>query len=159
MIALNVRPATPTDAALLARLNDFVHAVHAAERPDVFRADPPATELTSIFDGLLARENAVAFVAESSGRPIGYATATLHHRQGDALTRPRSFVFLEHLAVDPEAGRAGVGTALVDAVRTAGRDAGCSAFLTDVWDFNKNALAFFEAVGFAPMRRFLEQPL
>ncbi|TDE47872.1 GNAT family N-acetyltransferase [Nonomuraea mesophila] len=122
---VDVRPATRADAALLARLNDVVHAVHVAARPDVFRAASSQDELVALFDDFLRRENALAFIARSSGEAVGYATATLHERSGDVLTRPRSFVALEHLAVDPGAARVGIGTALVDAVRTAGKEAGC----------------------------------
>ncbi|GAA4225905.1 hypothetical protein GCM10023075_24720 [Streptosporangium album] len=43
--------------------------------------------------------------------------------------------------------------------RPAHREAGCSRLITDVWDFNKEAQAFYEAAGFAPVRHWLEQPL
>ncbi|RVX42514.1 ribosomal protein S18 acetylase RimI-like enzyme [Nonomuraea polychroma] len=157
--AIEVRPATPEDAATLARLNDFVHALHVNERPDVFHPPSSAEELVSLFGSFLARENALAFVADSSEGPVGYVTATIHQRPGDVLTHPRSFVFLEHIAIDPAVARTGVGAALVESVRVAGKDAGCTSLLTDVWDFNRPALAFFGASGLAPMRHWLEQPL
>ncbi|TDC02887.1 N-acetyltransferase [Nonomuraea longispora] len=74
----------------------------------------------------MERENALAFIARSSDEAVGYATATLHERSGDVLARPRSFVALEHLAVDPGVVRTRIGTALVEAARTAGKEAGCS---------------------------------
>ncbi|MFB9709533.1 N-acetyltransferase family protein [Streptosporangium sandarakinum] len=157
--APEVRPASIRDAALLARLNDFVHSVHARNRPDVFRSGAAHAELVPIFETHLAREDVRAFVAHLAGRPVGYALAVIADRPGDALVRPRTFVILEHLAVDPRAARTGVATALVEAVRTAGRREGCSSLLTDVWDFNADARAFYEAAGFTPMRHILEQPI
>ncbi|MFF5212723.1 GNAT family N-acetyltransferase [Streptosporangium sp. NPDC000396] len=154
-----IRPVSFTDAPLLARLNDFVHSVHALHRPDVFRSQPAHDDLTPIFEAHLAREDVRAFVAHLSGRPVGYALARIVDRPGDALMRASTFIVLEHLAVAPEATRTGVGSALVDAVRTAGRAAGCSRLVTDVWDFNEEALAFYRAAGFAPMRQWLEQSL
>lgn len=74
-------------------------------------------------------------------------------------TGPGTFVVLEHLAVVAEAARSGVGTALLDAVRAVGGAAGCSHLVTDVWDGNKEAQAFYAAAGFAPMVHRLEQPL
>ncbi|MFG1957109.1 GNAT family N-acetyltransferase [Nonomuraea sp. NPDC049028] len=157
--SVRVRPATPDDAATLTQLNDFVHTLHVNERPDIFRPPSSAEELVSLFSSFLARENALAFIADSSEGPVGYVMATMHKRPGDALTQPRSFVFVEHIAVDPAMARTGVGSALVESVRVAGKEAGCSSLLTDVWDFNKRALAFFGASGLAPMRHWLEQPL
>ncbi|NBE93117.1 GNAT family N-acetyltransferase [Nonomuraea sp. KC401] len=65
---------------------------------------------------------------------------------------------LEHLAVDPDVVRTGIGAALVEAVRTAGKEAGCASLVTDVWNFNDGALAFFDALGLTPMRHWLERP-
>jgi GNAT superfamily N-acetyltransferase len=157
--SIEIRLASPKDAALLAELNDFVHSVHALNRPDIFRAEPAHDELVPIFEAHLAREDIHAFIAQSSGQPIGYALAIIVERPGDALMQPRTFIVLEHLAVASAAVRTGVGAALVDAVRAAGRAMGCSRLVTEVWDFNKEALAFYEAAGFAPMRHGLEQPL
>ncbi|GAA3696403.1 GNAT family N-acetyltransferase [Nonomuraea antimicrobica] len=155
-----VRPATERDAAVLAELNRFVHALHVEARPDVFRTAASETgELAAIFASFLAGDDTLAYVAEVRGRPAGYVTAVVHRRPGDEMTRARSFVSVEHLAVDPGVARGGVGTALVEAVRTAGREAGCTAVLTDVWDFNQTALDFFEGLGFTPMRHWLEHPL
>ncbi|WP_330457523.1 GNAT family N-acetyltransferase [Streptomyces sp. NBC_00820] len=63
------------------------------------------------------------------------------------------------LAVDPAASRAGVGTALLDAVRESGRAAGCRRLIVNVWCFNATARSFYEASGLAPMKQRLEQTL
>lgn len=154
-----VRPATQEDAAVLARLNGFVHGLHVEGRPDVFQPPSDEEELASRFRDFLAGEDVLAFVAEAEARPVGYVTATIHRSPGGVLTRPRSFAFVEHIAVDPEHAREGIGAALVEAVRAAGKDAGCTSVLTDVWDFNKTALAFFDGLGFVPMRHWLERSL
>ncbi|WP_326822351.1 GNAT family N-acetyltransferase [Streptosporangium sp. NBC_01756] len=157
--SIEIRSASVEDAALLAELNDSVHSVHVLHRPDVFRGGPAHDDLVPIFEAHLAREDARVLVALSSGRPVGYALALIVDRPGDALMRPRTFVVLEHLAVVAEAARSGVGTALLDAVRAVGGAAGCSHLVTDVWDGNKEAQAFYAAAGFAPMVHRLEQPL
>ncbi|MFB9877984.1 GNAT family N-acetyltransferase [Planobispora siamensis] len=156
---IEIRPASREDAGLLARLNGFVHTVHARNRPDVFHPGPAPEDLVPVFEAHLAREDALIFIACSQGRPVGYAFAVIIDRPSDALMQARNFIVLEHLAVDPDAARTGVGTALLDAVRAAGRQRGCSRLLTDVWDFNTEAQAFYEKAGFTPMRHILEQPL
>ncbi|MGP4097932.1 GNAT family N-acetyltransferase [Nonomuraea sp. KM90] len=107
-----------------------------------------------------ATQEDATVLAESRGGAIGYVTATVHRRAGDVLTRPRNFAAIEHIAVDPAAARGGAGSALVEAVRVAAREVGCTSLVTDVWAVNKTALAFFEdGLGFAPMRHWLEQRL
>ncbi|MFC6577913.1 GNAT family N-acetyltransferase [Planomonospora parontospora] len=156
---IEIRLASSEDASVLAQLNDFVHAVHARNRPDIFRAEPAAEDLLPIFEAHLAREDVRVFIAQVEGRPIGYALSIIVDRPGDALMQARTFIILEHLAVASDAIRTGVGTALVDAVRATGRQMGCSRLLTEVWDFNTEAMAFYEKAGFVPMRHLLEQPL
>ncbi|MGV9773481.1 N-acetyltransferase family protein [Streptosporangium sp. NPDC003464] len=157
--SIEIRLASVADAALLAELNDSVHSVHALNRPDVFRSGPAPSEVAPIFGSHLAREDIRVFIASSSGCSVGYAMMLLVERSGDALMQPRAFAVLEHLAVASTAIRMGVGTALVDAVRTAAKNAGCSHLLTEVWDFNQEASAFYQAAGFTPMRHHLEQSL
>ncbi|MEU8356350.1 GNAT family N-acetyltransferase [Nonomuraea sp. NPDC048882] len=156
-----VRLAGREDAGVLAQLNQFVHGLHGAARPDVFRPAPAVEELTPIFSGFLAREGAIAFIAElGDGTPVGYITATIHDRPADALMHARSFVFVEHIAVNPQVARTRVGSVLVEAVRVAGLEAGCTSLITDVWDFNTQALAFFgEGQRLRPMRHWLEAKL
>ncbi|GAA2210320.1 GNAT family N-acetyltransferase [Nonomuraea monospora] len=156
---MTIRPAATADAATLARLNDFVHALHVEHRPDVFHPPAAEAELADRFRDFLGREDTLAFVAEVDARPIGYVAATIHRNPGGVLNRPRRFVMIEHIVVDTWHARTGVGAALVEAVRVGGREAGCTAVVTDVWDFNGPAQAFFAALGFGPMRRWLEQPL
>jgi GNAT superfamily N-acetyltransferase len=157
---VEIRLATPDDAALLAELNRFVHDLHAERRPDIYKENPSVEELMSGFKKQLERESVVIFIAELPGiQAAGYAMATIHRRTAGVLMQEDSSIVLDHLAVNPRATRRGVATGLLNAVREAGRTAGCGRFVTDVWDFNNEAHDFYLASGFAPMRRLLEQLL
>ncbi|MEV4470030.1 MULTISPECIES: GNAT family N-acetyltransferase [Nonomuraea] len=159
MTEIEVRRATEADAVVLARLNEIVHALHVEARPDVFVAAGDKEEVARLFVRFLGREGALVFLAEEAGRAVGYVTGVVHRREGDVMLRARSFVSIEHIAVDPGVARSGVGSALARAVREVGREAGCTSVLTDVWDFNEASLAFFTELGFRPMRHVLEQAL
>ncbi|WP_433348136.1 N-acetyltransferase family protein [Microtetraspora malaysiensis] len=160
MTALTVRRAFPEDAALLAEMNRHVHDLHAQHRPDIYNEEPSPQELTTIYREQLGRASVWGFVAELMGSGcVGYATAALHQRAPSAFLQPESFMVLNQLAVAPEATRRGAATALLDAVREAGRAAGCRRLVTEVWDFNDEARSFYEASGFLPMKRSLEQLL
>ncbi|MEU8104474.1 GNAT family N-acetyltransferase [Nonomuraea muscovyensis] len=157
---MKIRRATVEDAPLIADLNRHVHALHVANRPDLYRQDPPLQDLAAGYADRLGRDDAVAFVAElDDGDAVGYALAVIAHKDETTLFRRDSAIGLRQLAVDPRATRCGVATGLLDAVREAGRAAGCRRFVTEVWDFNVEARAFYEAAGFVPMTHALEQPL
>ncbi|NUW45896.1 GNAT family N-acetyltransferase [Nonomuraea rhodomycinica] len=162
---MRIRRAVPEDAALLARLNPYVHSLHVESRPDIFQETPDVERLTARFAERLRQDTARIFVAElqegelPDGEAAGYAGATVHHRPADVLLNADSFIALDQIVVVPAAKRLGVAGALLEAVREAGRQEGCRRMVTDVWDFNEGARSFYEAVGFRPMKRLLEQPL
>ncbi len=56
---------------------------------------------------------------------------------------PMSSIYLHHISVSPSHRRHGAGTALLAAVRAAGKELGIDLLTADVWSFNKDARAFF----------------
>ena len=58
-------------------------------------------------------------------------------------------VHLHHISVRPACRRQGVGSGLLDAVRTAAASAGISLITLDIWTFNEASRAFFRRHGFA----------
>ncbi|MEU8837390.1 GNAT family N-acetyltransferase, partial [Streptomyces sp900116325] len=141
-----IRTASTDDVALLATLNDIVHDLHVRHRPDLFVGAP---EQEAFFAAQIADPSVTVLVADGAdGKAVGYALARFVKREGSALTSPDVIISLDQIAVSPDAARAGVGSALLEAVREAGRTAGCRRLVTSVWDFNETARAFYQASGF-----------
>ncbi|AUG76531.1 GNAT family N-acetyltransferase [Kitasatospora sp. MMS16-BH015] len=148
------------DLASLVRLNGQVHAEHARQRPDLFVVEQPTEELAVLLAARLAEPDATCFVAEApDGTVVGYAFAKVISREANAIVRAARAVMLDQIGVDPAAARAGVGAALLEAVRELGRSAGCGRLVTQVWDFNEGARAFYQAAGLRPMTTMLDQRL
>jgi GNAT superfamily N-acetyltransferase len=160
MSPVMIRRAVLEDAGLLAEMNRHVHDLHVAHRPDIYKEQRSPEDLTRIYEEQLGHESVRIFIAElPGGECAGYAIATVRQRAASTLLHAESLIFLNQLAVAPQATRRGVATALLNAVRDAGREAGCRRLITEVWDFNNEARAFYEAVGFLPTKHSLERPL
>ncbi|MFD8085646.1 GNAT family N-acetyltransferase [Kitasatospora sp. NPDC059722] len=156
-MTITIRTATAADAALLARLNDHVHALHVEHRPDLFTPSPDAA---AHFEEQITAPAVTVFIAEAAdGTPAGYAVARIVHWPGNTFAVPDDVVYLDQLSVSPAAARTGVGSALLDAVRTHGRSAGCRRLTTAVWHFNEPARAFYESAGLSPMNQQMDQLL
>ncbi|MEV7021842.1 GNAT family N-acetyltransferase [Kitasatospora sp. NPDC093558] len=156
-MTITIRTATPADAALLAQLNDHVHTLHVEHRPDLFTPSPDAA---AHFEEQIAAPAVTVLIAESAdGTPVGYAVARIVHWPGNTFAIPDDVVYLDQLSVSPTAARTGVGSALLDAVRTHGRAAGCRRLTTAVWHFNTAARTFYESAGLAPMNQQMDQLL
>ncbi|WP_370115328.1 N-acetyltransferase family protein [Streptacidiphilus sp. MAP12-33] len=157
---ITIRVATVDDVAELAALTLVVHAVHTPHRPDLFVAAPSAVGLEALLLSQLAMPELTFLLAQdAAGRPLGYALAEIAERSGSALILADTVVSLRQIAVDPNAGGGGVGSALLEEVRALGRAAGCRRLVTQVWDFNEDAHAFYRKSGLRPMTSALDQEL
>ncbi|MGW3045522.1 N-acetyltransferase family protein [Kitasatospora sp. NPDC001159] len=156
----SIRIASMGDITALAALTALGHQVHADHRPDLFVGGPSREALEALLSDQLMEPHVTFLIAEASdGRALGYAMAEIVERHGSALTVADSVVSLRRIAVDSGASRSGVGSALLDGVREIGRAAGCRRLVTQVWDFNEGALAFYRASGLRPTTRSLDQEI
>ncbi|MGW2921611.1 N-acetyltransferase family protein [Streptomyces angustmyceticus] len=157
---LTLRAASTDDLAALATLHAVVHDTHARHRPDLFTGEPSPDALEALLTTRLSEPDVTFLLAETpGGEALGYAMARVVRREGSTLLRPETFLSLQQIAVAPGASRGGVGSALLEGVRALGRAAGCRRLVTDVWDFNEGARAFYRARGFRPLNSKLEQEL
>lgn len=147
--AVRIEPASLADVETLARLRGRVHGLHVSHAPDRFIA-PTAAEMQEVCRTLLVKDDARAFIAYADNRPVGYVLALIQERQSGPLTRARRWLYVDQISVEPEWERRGVGQQLVQSVVDLGRSLGIGELITDVWAFNGEARAFFDACGFRP---------
>jgi ribosomal protein S18 acetylase RimI-like enzyme len=144
-----IREARKEDRDTLSALNAEIQAVHAAALPWMFKPAAPDTFLRAGVGELLDEPDNLFFIAEVDDVAVGYAYAQIIHRTETPFQYASDMVYLHHIGVRQEARRAGIGSALIGAVRAAAsaRDIGTVAL--DVWAFNDAARVFFRRHGFA----------
>jgi GNAT superfamily N-acetyltransferase len=98
---VRIRPATPADFEAIADIEVRAGALFVEVGMPEIAAHPPGTA-----EEMAAAEALLVAVPDDGGPPIGYAWIELLE----------GAPYLEQLSVVPEAGRHGVGTALLDAV-------------------------------------------
>lgn len=86
-------------------------------------------------------ETARAFVAQESGRIVGYVMARISGEEGEILD----------LAVLPSERRRGIGRSLVGAVREALQREGVGELYLEVRESNHAAIELYRAQGFRPV--------
>jgi ribosomal protein S18 acetylase RimI-like enzyme len=127
--ARRIRPAATSDHAAFERLFQELEV------------DDPPTPLEKfvleVMPTMLVAEAGVGTPA--SDRAIGYT----HFQVIEDL------MYVRHIVTAPEARRTGVGRALLAAVASRARAAGCSAWCLNVKRENTTAIALYEAVGMA----------
>jgi len=143
---VTIRAATPDDLDLLLSL---VERLERELPPLPYAEDPVDVERTKI-ERMVT--DGVALLAEEGGKPIAYALA----RYGD---HGPTTVYVTDLWVDaPHRGR-GLGRELLSHVAEAASARGCTHLLLDVDSRNREAVAFYERVGFEEDSRILRTAL
>lgn len=144
-----IRPAEVGDALKVAELNEVVQALHYQERPDWFKEPDAASLLPSVYEWLQSPSGHV-LVAESDAKLLGYVLGTSDERPDTALKYGLITVELDQIAVEPQARRRGIGTALCQGVIEWATGIGAAQVELGTWAFNKPAHRVFQSAGFTP---------
>jgi ribosomal protein S18 acetylase RimI-like enzyme len=142
-----VRRAAVDDAPLIASLNSDVQSIHAAALPWRFKPVDQGSYAKEVA-AFLAKPEILVFIAEVAGDPAGYAHTETIRRLETALTFAYEMILIQGISVRPAYRRRGVGAALIESVRAAGRELGIELIALDVWKFNDDAREFFRRQGF-----------
>ena len=71
----------------------------------------------------------------------------------------RDYLDIDEFGVDESHRRKGVASAMISYIRDYAKKQGYTRIELNMWEFNRDALAFYEAAGFVTYRRYLEMKL
>jgi GNAT superfamily N-acetyltransferase len=134
---LNIRPATPDDAATILR---FIRELAAYERePDAV----VATEADLLRDGWSEPARFTAVIADYDGAAAGFALYFTTY----STWRGHHGLRLEDIYVTPGLRGHGIGKALLARVAAIAVAQGCPRLEWDVLNWNEPAIAFYRSIG------------
>jgi len=142
---LNIRPATPADAPVIASL--------VRELADYEKLLPEAKATPADFQRELESANPVihVLVAELDGTPVGFALYFFNF--STFVGRPG--LYLEDLFVRPAERSRGIGRELLRALARIARARGCGRMEWAVLDWNEPALRFYRSLGARQMNEWI----
>jgi ribosomal protein S18 acetylase RimI-like enzyme len=135
---MNVWRAGAADAATVARLM-------AEFRDHLARSEPPDADIRASVARILADPRSEFLIASDGERALG--VCQLRYRW--SVWTSAEDCWLEDLFVAPEARRAGLGKALVEAALSSARARGCVRIELDVDEDNESAMALYRRCGFS----------
>ncbi|HEX5414464.1 MAG TPA: GNAT family N-acetyltransferase [Chloroflexota bacterium] len=136
-----IRPATAEDTATIAAL---IRELARYERLE----DAVVLDENDLREHLFgARRYAEVLIADEAGEAVGFAL--FFHNYSTFLGKPG--IYLEDLFVRPEHRRRGYGRELLAAIARLAVERGCGRLEWSVLDWNAPAIAFYRALGAAPL--------
>ena len=142
----------------LGRVNELrkqVNDIHVEGKPDVFKPGF-GQELRDFVKVIWNDPEQEIVVAEDDGVICGFAV--LHHinKPENPFMKERDFIDIDEFCVDKDHRRKGAASAMVSFIKEYAKEKGFSRIELNMWEFNQDALAFYEAAGFKTFRRYME---
>lgn len=128
---MNVRSLQPTDLDEALRLWQRTEHLATVTRDEV--------------EGVLEHDAGLVLVAEHGGRLVGVVLGTYDGRRG----------WIQRLAVETQARRGGVATALVEQLERRLVERGCTQVNLLVFDDNRSGRTFWEQIGYEGTERLV----
>ena len=155
---MNIRFATEKDLPAVNLLRKEVNDLHAAGKPEIFKPGFPAELQNYVYEMFRDPEKDIV-VAEQDGALLGFAVLHEIRRPETPYMWERHFLDVDEFGVAEAARRQGIGRALIVFICGVAAERGLPRVELNMWEFNQSALAFYEAVGFATYRRYMELPV
>ncbi len=132
-----------------------VNDLHAAGKPEVFKPGF-SEELRDYIRRIWNDPRQEIAVAETGGEICGFAVLNHITRPENPFMYERDYLDIDEFCVDENHRRMGAATAMIAFIRDYARGQGFSRIELNMWEFNRGALAFYEAAGFTTCRRYME---
>lgn len=142
----------------LERVNEIrkqVSKLHSDAYPDVFRSDF-CSELQNIVYSMWEDDSSDVIVLERDGKILGFANLKYIDVQDSPYKVSRKYCEILEIGVDEKFKHMGLGTELFDFIKKHAKQKGFSCIELDMWEFNQNALNFYEKMGFTTYRRYMK---
>ena len=128
------------------------------EKPEIFKAGFNKELQDHIYTIWKDPEQKI-IVAESEGMICGFAVLHHIHKLETPFMQERDFIDIDEFCVDKKYRRQGIASEMIAFIKAYTKEQGINCMELNMWEFNEDALAFYEAVGFKTYRRYMEMML
>ena len=155
---MNVRFAKENELDRINELRKQVNDIHVSGKSEVFKRGF-SNELQDFIKAIWNDPEQEIVVAENSETICGYAV--LHHinKPENPFMYERNYLDIDEFGVDEAFRRQGVASAMIGFIREYALQKGFHRIELNMWEFNRDALEFYETAGFKTYRRYMEMDI
>ena len=156
---ITIRSAVPEDCERIRPLQKEIADLHYAGRPDLFKSEARYFTEGSFAERLNDPNHTVLIAETETGEVVGYAFAwVISYRNHSTFTDFDCF-YIDDICVLKSYQRNGIGRRMFELCKEKAKELGCKILDLSVWDFNKDALAFYRHCGMTDRIHRMEYPL
>lgn len=144
----HIRKATANDYDDLCELFNEVDALHRVNLPHIFQKPDGAAREKDYYLGLVADENIGLFVVEADEELIGFVHVFIRDTPIFPVIIPQHYAVIDGIGVKSEFQNHGIGKMLMEKAQEWATTNGAVFIELNVYEFNKNAISFYERLGY-----------
>jgi GrpB-like predicted nucleotidyltransferase (UPF0157 family)/ribosomal protein S18 acetylase RimI-like enzyme len=153
-VNIRIRPAQTDDTPAINDLLSQIVQVHYKIRPDIFR---PQCKNESEDSSVQESDAPLIFVAvNEDGGVVGCLWCFISEEKDNSLKIDRNWLCIDDICVDEKYRRCGIGRQLVEYAFQIAQEKGLDRIQLNVYDDNKDAVRFYENIGFTTQKRVME---
>lgn len=159
-MSFEIRGAVRQDFNDVCNLAIQVHDLHLKNRPDVY-VDVDNSMLKDYLDGVYNDTQNKLFVVENtdSNELVAFCIIKMMTTQSIPLLIQRRFALIENFCVKSGNRGKGIGKLLFQHTVNYARAKGASSLQLVVWEFNQDAIKFYDSMGMTTRNRKMELDL
>ncbi|MFH1565817.1 MAG: GNAT family N-acetyltransferase [bacterium] len=132
---------------------------HKENLPHIFNNPPKPARNNEFFNQILNSEKATILVAELQDSILGFVFVSIRKVAGDPLLKERSYAVVDNMVVEEKYRNKGLGRILLTEAITWAKIKGITKMELNVWEFNQNAINFYEKLGFETISRKMKKKI
>lgn len=150
---IRIREAGSRDYEALCLLFEQLDEIHRRELPHIFRKPAGPARGRAYIEEILGDPDVCILLACAGEQPVGFVTGMLRDTPAIDLLVPARLVVVDNLYVDSEYRRSGLGRGMMQAIEAWAKRSGAEYVELHVYEFNTQAVAFYERLGYTTLSR------
>jgi diamine N-acetyltransferase len=153
-LEMHFREATRNDYEIVHQLQKQVHEIHTKERPDHYKMADTTLD-KEYFNNLIDEENTKVFILEDD-QPIAYTIITIKNTKKIPIIIPKKVVYMNDFGVDIKYRGKGLGKVFFEKILEFAKNIEADSLELGVYEFNENAIKFYESMNLKTKIRQME---
>ena len=154
-MTLTLRSARADDYDAVFDLFSELQQLHVEALSSFFKPPSKNHHFRGFFDNVLATQRLHLTLALQARKPVGYVHFGVVKQPEDLHEQANSYVYIQQIIVSRSVRRSGIGSALLEHVKSFSRERGLTDVGIDFWVFNESARRCFEKAGFSTRQHIM----
>ncbi len=156
---MKIREAKIEDIEQIVIILEQISKIHYEKRPDIFKKKSKNEIRKNAIEMLKDKKRKIIVAVDDTLKIYGLIIYNIKEVKEHINLRDFKVLWIEELGVDESYRKNGIGKMLMKKVEEDAKILDCKRIELNCWDFNDNAISFYERFGMRTQRRIMEKEI